>query len=206
MTCTGRPKGPTLRKERWAMPRCMSRMLPGKPRNSSNAKALSARTSLRADPPISELPPPPVLINSVPVIRSTSPRVASHAGRSPGTKLRGRPDGTLQLETQDLRPHARLRGRCRSDVALARRQRWDSDPPPLAPLGRNRRVPTFAKPGAAQRPRRPLCGEQEPPFCHVFFIAGRRESLRKPSAPLSPLAPATAPVAEPCRARATGLE
>src|ERR1019366_1466936 len=46
------------------MPRCMSRIAPGKLRSSSKAKALSARTSLGAE--LST--PPPVLVESMPAV------------------------------------------------------------------------------------------------------------------------------------------
>src|ERR1035441_9133457 len=64
MSFTGLPAGPTPRKARWAIPRCMSRIAPGKLRSSSKAKALSARTSFGAE--LST--PPPVLVESMPAV------------------------------------------------------------------------------------------------------------------------------------------
>src|ERR1035437_8207085 len=76
MSCTGRAAGPTPRKARSAMPRCMSRIAPGKLRNSSKARALSARTSFGAE----LWTPPSTLIDSVlaiPVSHPSSPPIES---------------------------------------------------------------------------------------------------------------------------------
>src|ERR1019366_1119637 len=127
MGFAGSAAGPTTRKARSAIPRCMSRIAPGKLRNSSKARALSARTSFAAEAATS----PRVLEESVLVIAVTLLRISVSCPLVGADRLTSRvtlesdysPSTTLLRSLQGRRMLERGAGSAMSGGSADQRQR-----------------------------------------------------------------------------------